>query len=210
MSDERIILTGRAIPYMRDDVDTDAIIPARFLKEMDDENYWNYAFIDERHDPDGNLLEHVFNQYLTSNNILLVGSNFGIGSSRQHAAEVIRLAAKKKGDNGIQAIVGVSYGDIFAGNCKNIGIPAVMADRDYIDTLANLVKKSPEIKVSLDLHGMVCTYGGGISFPINIDEGRRTAFLTGKWDPQELLLENIDKCRARGEKILEERAYFGN
>src|SRR4051812_13623983 len=112
-------ISGRAVPVVGDAIDTDRIIPARYLKEITFTNMGAYPFYDERYDSDGKLKPHAFNEpRYQGSSLLFVNGNFGCGSSREHAPQSLMRW-------GIKAMVGESSAEIFAGNCVMLGIPAV-------------------------------------------------------------------------------------
>ncbi len=171
---------GKALPLVLDDIDTDRIIPARFLKEITFENMGQYAFIDERQESSGEKNDHPFNKVDYKNaKILLVGKNFGCGSSREHAPQALKRY-------GIQAIIGESFAEIFAGNCKAIGLPVVYANKDDIKTLEAYIIKHPETRVTLNLVSNRVRYFEE-SFLISMPTPQRESFLKGTWNVLELL-----------------------
>ncbi|MBI60506.1 isopropylmalate isomerase [bacterium] len=171
---------GKALPLVLDDIDTDRIIPARFLKEITFENMGQYAFIDERQDSSGKKNNHPFNKEDYNNaKILLVGKNFGCGSSREHAPQALKRY-------GIQAIIGESFAEIFAGNCKAIGLPVVYANKDDIKVLETHIIKHPETIVTLNLVSNRVRYFEE-SFLISMPTPQRESFLKGTWNVLELL-----------------------
>ena len=174
---------GKAIPMVLDDIDTDRIIPARFLKEITFENMGEYAFIDERQDSDGNLKNHPFNdKQFQHASILLVGKNFGCGSSREHAPQALQRY-------GIKAIIGESFAEIFAGNCKAIGLPVVYATRAEIKQCEAFITKHPDTTVTINLVSKRVRYFEE-SFLINMPDPQRESFLKGTWNVLDLLKKN--------------------
>ena len=132
-----IHITGRAVPVIGNDIDTDRIIPARYLKEITFSRMGQYPFYDERFSADGELKDHPFNkpQY-DGASILVANANFGCGSSREHAPQAL-------GRWGIKAIVAESFGEIFAGNCAMLGIPALVASKSDVAALQKLALEDP-------------------------------------------------------------------
>ena len=174
---------GKGVPLTLDDIDTDRIIPARYLKEITFENMGKYAFIDERQDSDGNLKDHPFNdKQFQHASILLVGKNFGCGSSREHAPQALKRY-------GIKAIIGESFAEIFAGNCKAIGLPVVYASRDEIKQCASFISKHPETMITVNLVSKRVRYFEE-SFLISIPDPQRESFLKGTWNVLDLLKKN--------------------
>lgn len=177
-------VTGRAVPVPGADVDTDRIIPARFLKCVTFDDLAEGMFYDERFDADGNSKGHPIDapQYAGAS-IMVVGPNFGCGSSREHAPQSIRRS-------GFKAIVGISFAEIFFGNSTNLGMPCVGLNPEDNEKLMELVKANPEAELSLDMEKMEVTFDGQI-FKANMDEGAREALVSGKWDViQELVDRN--------------------
>ena len=113
-------VTGPAVPVRGNDIDTDQIIPARFMKEVSFDNMGDYAFHDARRTDDGGFNDHPFNRYPNAR-ILVVNQNFGCGSSREHAPQALMRW-------GIDGLIGESFAEIFAGNCQALGIPTATAD----------------------------------------------------------------------------------
>ncbi|GAA5495339.1 3-isopropylmalate dehydratase, small subunit [Rubritalea squalenifaciens DSM 18772] len=177
-------VTGRAVPVPGADVDTDRIIPARFLKCVTFDDLAEGMFYDERFDADGNSKGHPIDapEYQGAS-IMVVGPNFGCGSSREHAPQSIRRA-------GFNAIVGVSFAEIFFGNSTNLGMPCVGLSPEDNEKLMELVKANPEAELSLDMEKMEVSFAGQV-FKAGMDEGAREALVSGKWDViQELVDRN--------------------
>ena len=165
--------SGRAVPVQGHSINTDVIIPARFLKNITWEELGERqaAFHDKRY-KDGQLTDHPFNlpQYQGAR-ILLVNKDFGSGSSREHAPQALYHW-------GIHVIVSESYADIFEKNCRRTGIPAVTVLHEGMETLMRLVQQTPELELRIDLNRKILSYGSGDSYreiPINIPEPTRIA-----------------------------------
>jgi 3-isopropylmalate/(R)-2-methylmalate dehydratase small subunit len=184
---------GTAIPLPGNDIDTDRIIPARYLRSVTFEGLGSEVFKDERFNDDGSAKEHPFNDdRYKGAKLLIVGRNFGCGSSREHAPQAIMRF-------GIKAIVGVSFAEIFAGNCTSIGIPVCTADKQTIDELQKLVQDDPEIAFDLDLKAQTLSFGEK-NISIDINPAVRTALLGGTWNTLDELLQNeaaIDEVHRR-------------
>jgi 3-isopropylmalate/(R)-2-methylmalate dehydratase small subunit len=195
MADSKVNhVQGRAVPVVGDAIDTDRIIPARYLKEITFTNMGNYPFYDERFDTEGKQKNHPFNEKrFQGANLLFVNGNFGCGSSREHAPQALMRW-------GIKAIVGESFAEIFAGNCVMLGIPAVVAPPDQIARLQKVATEKPETEWTLDLPSMTLK-GAGLSVPVTMPEPRRNALVNGTWDSTALLLANADKVRERAGKL---------
>jgi len=180
---------GRAVPVLGNDIDTDRIIPARFMKTVSFDSLGQHVFHDVRWDQAGKPLGHPFDSPgYRGATILLANRNFGCGSSREHAPQA--LAAW-----GIRAVVAESLAEIFAGNCTAIGIPAAQVEPEAAEALMRLAESRPEAEFVLDLEGQRLQ-AGGRSFPLRMPEARRKVFLTGSWDTVGLLLEGRDQVEA--------------
>ena len=181
-------IEGRAIAIHGNDIDTDRVIPARFLKAITFSELGKYPFNDERFDAEGNPTDHPFNrEHNQGAKVLLVNSNFGCGSSREHAPQCLKRW-------GIDAVVGVSFGEIFAGNCEMLGMPAVRAKAEDIDQAQAATDADPSIEWTVDLEQMVLT-GGNLRIPLEMAEGRRNALRQGHWDTTGLLVQNLDEAK---------------
>jgi len=174
---------GTAIPLPGNDVDTDRIIPARYLRSVTFEGLGAEVFKDERFNDDGSLKAHPFNEEKYAGAaILIVGRNFGCGSSREHAPQAIMRS-------GIKAIIGESFGEIFAGNCTSIGIPVCTADEQTIDELQKLVQNNPQLSFDLDLEAQTLS-SEEKSVAVDISPAAKTALLAGTWNTLDELLQN--------------------
>ncbi|MFP4644086.1 MAG: 3-isopropylmalate dehydratase small subunit [Spirochaetales bacterium] len=181
-------VTGRAIPVRGNDVDTDAIIPARFMKCVTFDGLGEYAFYDERYDGEGNRKPHPFNdERFQGAPILIVNSNFGCGSSREHAPQAL---AKW----GIRAVVGESFAEIFAGNCTAMGIPTLTMDHDKIETLMKLVEEQPNAELSVRVREQIVQVERRV-FEGFIPSASRNSLLGGTWDSTALLLSDRQAIR---------------
>jgi 3-isopropylmalate/(R)-2-methylmalate dehydratase small subunit len=178
-------ISGSGIPVVGDDIDTDRIIPARFLRCVTFEGLGEQIFADDRAQLKG---QHFFDlpQYQGAK-ILIVNANFGCGSSREHAPQaIIRW--------GIKAIVGESFAEIFYGNCIANGIPCVTAKPEDIKQFQTLIKTHPQQEITLDLTEMKLRAGTWITL-IEMGEGSRQMLLGGTWDSCGQLIDNIDNVR---------------
>jgi 3-isopropylmalate/(R)-2-methylmalate dehydratase small subunit len=182
-------IRGRAVAVRGNDIDTDRIIPARFMKTVSFDSLGQHVFHDVRWDSSGKPLGHPFDapRYRGAS-ILLANRNFGCGSSREHAPQA--LAAW-----GIRAMVAESLAEIFAGNCTAIGIPAAQVEAEAVEALMRLAEAHPEAELVLDLEALRLQ-AGGRSFPLRMPEARRKVFLTGSWDTVGLLLEGREQIQA--------------
>lgn len=164
-------VSGPGVPLVLDDIDTDRIIPARFLRCVTFDGLGENAFEDDRkQDP-----SHPFNQeQFQSGKVLVAGKNFGCGSSREHAPQSLMRW-------GLDAIIAESFAEIFFGNCTGLGVPCVTAVRGDLETLAAAIEDDPTINITVDLENLRVTYGS-TTFAIEMPEAAREALLTGKYD----------------------------
>jgi 3-isopropylmalate/(R)-2-methylmalate dehydratase small subunit len=188
-SDARIVqVVGRAVAIRGNDIDTDRIIPARYLKEITFARMGEYPFFDERFDASGKPKAHPFNDHrFTGASILFVNKNFGCGSSREHAPQALYRF-------GIHAIVGESFAGIFAGNCVMMGVPTVTVHSAEIEELMQSLEKNPQTVYSIDLATKSLSYGGR-RVSVELPETSHNALITGSWDSTSLLRANLDKVR---------------
>ncbi len=169
-------IKGTGIPKPQPNLNTDDILPARFLKEITFSNMGNYVFIDERYKDGKEVKEHPFNDpNYKGANILLAGENFGCGSSREHAPQGLHRF-------GIDAIVaGESMAEIFWGNCASLGVPGVTVSNEELAKVVDYVTQNPKSQLDIDLKKKMLTYGNQ-KVKFNIPEGQRESFVTGLWD----------------------------
>ena len=179
-------VAGRAVPLRGDNIDTDRIIPARFLKSITFEGLQDHLFEDDRKqlEAEGHL-HPVADRKFAGASILLVNANFGCGSSREHAPQAIRRS-------GIRAIVGESFSEIFFGNSIALGMPCVTASHDIVATLMDIVERDPSVQIEVDLERM-CVVAATEAFPLGMPAAAREAFLDGSWDATGLLLDRFDE-----------------
>lgn len=170
-----------------DDIDTDRIIPARFLKSITFDGLGEFAFYDERKNADGSDKPHPLNA-LPNAKILVTGMNFGCGSSREHAPQALWR-------RGIRAIVAGSFAEIFFGNATTLGIACVSATRENLAKLEAQIAAHPGEEISVDIENLQVRFGNE-SVPVTIPETVRKALLDGRWDPIADLLENAEKIDA--------------
>jgi 3-isopropylmalate/(R)-2-methylmalate dehydratase small subunit len=183
-------ISGTAVPLRGDDIDTDRIIPARFLKSVSFDGLEQHLFEDDRREADARAqVPHALsNPAYTNASIMLVNANFGCGSSREHAPQAIRR-------RGIRAMIGQSFSEIFFGNSVALGMPCATASRETLQTLMHAVETDPSVTLSIDLEKMRVS-AAGREYEISLPTGAREAFLVGSWDATGLLLENFDQVRA--------------
>jgi 3-isopropylmalate/(R)-2-methylmalate dehydratase small subunit len=183
-------VTGRGLPLRGDDLDTDRIMPARFLRAVTFEGLENHLFEDDRaSDP-----THPFsNPEYTGAGVLVVNSNFGCGSSREHAPQgLVRY--------GIKGIVGESFSEIFLGNSSVLGLPCLTADRTSIDALQSLLEREPQAVVDIRVDTGLVT-AGTLKIQAHMPPGMRDAFLTDQWNPTAMLLDQFDQVRAVADRL---------
>ena len=166
------MVRGRALVLRGDDIDTDRIIPARFLKCVSFEALGAQAFADDRQELAG---RHPFDQSVHAGaSILVVNDNFGCGSSREHAPQALMRW-------GIRALVGVSFAEIFYGNCLALGIPCATASSQQISLLQDAVAVDPSVNWLLDLNGLTFS-AGSVSESIQVASGALDMLRSGQWD----------------------------
>lgn len=174
---------GRGVYVPGSDIDTDRIIPARFMKCVTFDGLGEYAFRDVRFDPEtdeplGHPLDAPQHEGAS---ILLSGLNFGCGSSREHAPQALYRF-------GIRAVIAESFAEIFFGNCTTLGIPCAAASEADITALAAAVAADPMIEITVDVAAKEVRYGDS-SFSVDIPDTASEALTSGHWDPIADLLE---------------------
>ena len=189
MSDGRRIdrIEGTAVPLRGDDVDTDRIIPARFLKAITFDGLGEHVFEDDRR----SMPDHPFeNRAYAGASILLVNANFGSGSSREHAPQALRRW-------GIRACVGQSFSEIFQGNATAIGLPCATAAAADVDLLMRAVERTPDLRLVFSVAESSVAAAGRV-VPAGMPAAVREAFLDGQWDATGLLLDDFAAVRRVG------------
>ena len=178
-------ITGSGIPLLLDDIDTDRIIPARYLRCVSFDGIGEHAFEDDRkQDPN-----HPFDDERFQNGSVLVsGRNFGCGSSREHAPQSLMRW-------GVKAVVAESFAEIFFGNCTSLGIPAVCASRETLTALCDAILADPTAEISVDLEALTVQIGEQ-SLPVTMAHAARSALTSGQWDFLAQLLEGTDDVRS--------------
>jgi len=174
---------GTGVPIRGNDIDTDQIIPARFMKVVTFDGLGEFAFFDLRFDDDDNQKDHPFNEERFQDaNVLVVNNNFGCGSSREHAPQALMRW-------GIDAIIGEGFAEIFAGNCLALGIPTVTADHETINALQQWVDDNPDGEIQVDVEAETVTYGDN-EISVDVDNAQRQALVEGIWDTTALMKSN--------------------
>ena len=178
-----LTVSGTGVHVPGTDIDTDRIIPARFMKCVTFDGLGEYAFYDVRKDADGNDRQHPLNdERFKGASILLSGNNFGCGSSREHAPQALYRF-------GIRGLIAESFAEIFFGNCTTLGIPCVCATAEDIATLAAAVQADPSVEIKIDIENQRVFFGDQ-NFTVVMPDTAREALISGKWDPIAELLEN--------------------
>jgi 3-isopropylmalate/(R)-2-methylmalate dehydratase small subunit len=177
-------VTGRAVNVPGNDIDTDRIIPARFMKCVTFDGLGEFVFFDVRHDPQGNKIEHPIDKPAHKGaTILLSGANFGCGSSREHAPQAISKA-------GFKAIIAENFAEIFFGNSTTLGMPCVTAAREDIAKIAAAVEADPQTEVTIDLVKLEARFAGQ-TVKIAQRESARDALVNGRWDAIGELIDGL-------------------
>ncbi|MBI3864529.1 MAG: 3-isopropylmalate dehydratase small subunit [Planctomycetia bacterium] len=183
-------ITGRGIPLVLDDIDTDRIIPARYLRCVTFEGLGEHAFEDDRQQMPG----HPFDDpKFKGASVLVVGRNFGCGSSREHAPQALMRW-------GVKAIVGESFAEIFFGNCTANGIPAVCVAGDEAKKLGAALAAGSATEITVDLVNKTVRCGGN-SIPCTMQEGARQSLVTGNWDFLGQLVEAAPQIRQTAARL---------
>jgi len=184
-------VAGRACALRGDDIDTDRIIPARYLRCVTFDGLGEHAFADDRTQAKG---DHPLDDpRFDGARILVVGHNFGCGSSREHAPQALLR-------RGFQAFVGGSFAEIFAGNCTALGLPCATLDDDARNALLDAIELDPSQEVVLDLEAGTVTSRAGTT-PVTLAAGPRQQLLAGTWDATSVLLEAGDAIEGTAQAL---------
>jgi len=190
-------VSGKGVYVPGSDIDTDRIIPARFMKCVTFDGLGEYLFYDVRHHEDGSLKDHPLNDPKHAEaSILITGVNFGCGSSREHAPQALDKA-------GFRAVIAQSFAEIFFGNCATLGMPCVTATAGDIEKLSAAVEADPDLEIRIDIENNRVFYGDD-NFTVHIADTARDAFLSARWDPIAELLESESRVSETAGKL----AYF--
>jgi 3-isopropylmalate/(R)-2-methylmalate dehydratase small subunit len=199
MADDQHIkeVAGAGVPIPGDDIDTDQILPARFMKEVTFDNMAEYLFYDARRDEDGGersdgsrassddeFNDHPLNRFEGAS-IAVVNTNFGCGSSREHAPQAMMRW-------GVDGVVGESFAEIFADNCKSLGIPAITASHEEVVALQEWIEDNPDGEVEIDVEEETVTYGDTVVRG-EVDDAMQEALVEGIWDTTALMYSNLSK-----------------
>lgn len=170
-----ITITGKAVPVPGADMDTDRIIPSRFLKCITFDELAGTMFYDERFNTDGSTKHHPIDDPAHAGAcIIFGGENFGCGSSREHAPQAIKRS-------GIQAIVAESFAEIFIGNSSGIGLPCVCAAHTDLEAAIELARREPDTQWTVNLENLTLSCAKA-SYPITMQANFREALIRGRWD----------------------------
>ena len=189
-------VSGTIVHVPGDDIDTDRIIPARFMKCVTFDGLGEFSFYDMKFHENGDLKDHPLNEPRFQNaSIMLTGSNFGCGSSREHAPQSLFRA-------GFRAIIAGNFAEIFFGNSINLGMPCVSVAEKDRNLIAGLITENPKLNASLDILESKINVGD-YSFSFDLRSGARDSLLNGTWDPLDELLQAQNTV----EKVHQNLAY---
>jgi 3-isopropylmalate/(R)-2-methylmalate dehydratase small subunit len=188
-------IAGTGLPVPGDNIDTDRIIPARFLRSVSFEGLEAHLFADDRAQVDnaGAGPHPVSNPAFSNAAIMVVNANFGCGSSREHAPQAIRR-------RGIRAVVGESFSEIFFGNSVALGLPCVTAPAATVDSLMRTIEADPTTTIEIDLERLTMKAEGS-THAIALPAAARDAFLSGTWDATGLLLDRYEQVESVAEAL---------
>jgi 3-isopropylmalate/(R)-2-methylmalate dehydratase small subunit len=188
-------VSGRAVFIPGADIDTDRIIPARFMKCVTFDGLGEYAFYDVRFDDQGNKNDHPLNDpRFEGASILVAGVNFGCGSSREHAPQSLRKY-------GFNAVIAESFAEIFFGNSTTLAMPCVAASTADITALRQAIEADPQMEVTIDVDALEVRTSSGLQFAVKMADSARDALISGRWDPIQELLDNDDAIQARAKEL---------
>jgi 3-isopropylmalate/(R)-2-methylmalate dehydratase small subunit len=187
-------ITGRAVPVEGDDIDTDRIIPARYMRCVTFDGLGEFLFRDIRETPEGQSKNHPIDQAkFKGSTILVSGMNFGCGSSREHAPQAIVRA-------GYKAVIAGNFAEIFFGNSTTLGLPCVSAKKEDLQALTQLISSEPATEVEIDLEKLKVN-AGKLSFPISMKASAQQGLLSGRYDAIADLLANLPKAKSMASTI---------
>ena len=183
-------VSGAGVHVPGADIDTDRIIPARFMKCVTFDGLGEFAFYDVRKNADGTDKAHPLNDpRFAGASVLVSGENFGCGSSREHAPQALYRF-------GFRAVIAQSFAEIFFGNCTTLGIPCVCSTAEDIAKLAAAIEADPQTQITVDIDAQRVFFGDQ-NFTIVMPDTARDALTTGQWDPIAELLEHKDAVDAK-------------
>ena len=181
-------VTGRAVVVAGDDIDTDRIIPARYMRCITFDGLGEYLFRDVRQTPEGKSTNHpIDDPKYKGATVLISGMNFGCGSSREHAPQAIARA-------GFKAVIAGGFAEIFFGNSTTLGLPCATAARKDLTALMSLIQKDPSTLVKIDVEKLQVT-AGSLSFPVSLKASAQQGLLSGRYDAIADLLANLPKVK---------------
>jgi 3-isopropylmalate/(R)-2-methylmalate dehydratase small subunit len=187
-------VSGTGVPIRGNDIDTDQIIPARFLKVVTFDGLGQFAFFDQRFTDDDEEKSHPMNEdRFRDASVMVTNKNFGCGSSREHAPQALMRW-------GIDALVGESFAEIFAGNCLALGIPTVTADEATVEAIQDWVDEHPDGEIDVDVADETVTYGDE-TVDVTVDDAQRKALVEGVWDTTALMASNAAATRRTAESL---------
>ena len=187
-------VTGRGVYVPGNDIDTDRIIPARFMKCVTFDGLGEYLFFDMRKNADGTDKPHPLNDpRFKGATVLLSGANFGCGSSREHAPQAIQKY-------GIRAIIAENFAEIFFGNCTTLGIPCATASRGDIAKIAAVIERNPQTEIVVDVDRQEIRFAGQ-AVKAQVRPAARDALVNGRWDPIGELLDGMPAMTERAGKL---------
>ena len=188
------LVTGRGVYVPGNDIDTDRIIPARFMKCVVFDGLGEFLFFDVRHDSQGNKIDHPIDRPEHAGaTVLLSGANFGCGSSREHAPQAIHKA-------GFRAVIAENFAEIFFGNSTTLGIPCVSAVREDIAKVAAAIAADPTLEITVDVAALEVRFGGQ-AIKVTQRETARDALVNGRWDAIGELIDGIDAVKATAKRL---------
>jgi len=187
-------IAGRALPMRGNDIDTDRIIPARYLTAVTFDGLERHVFEDDRKSAGGPYNRHPFDvSHFQGAAVLLVNANFGCGSSREHAPQALQRW-------GIQVVIGESFAEIFFGNSGMVGMPCVTASAADVAALMDLAEREPATEFAVDLVAGSCR-AGALTVPIGLPPKMLEAFTSGAWDTTGMLLDRFDEVQATAKRL---------
>lgn len=187
-------VSGRGVYVPGNDIDTDRIIPARFMKCVSFDGLGEFLFYDVRKNADGSDKAHPLNDpRFKGASILVSGLNFGCGSSREHAPQALQKY-------GFKAVIAENFAEIFFGNCTTLGIPCISASREDIQKLVAAIEKNPQVEVVVDVAGQQVRFGGQ-SIPAQVRDTARDALVNGRWDAIGELLEGLPAVKETATRL---------
>jgi 3-isopropylmalate/(R)-2-methylmalate dehydratase small subunit len=187
-------VNGRGVYVPGNDIDTDRIIPARFMKCVTFDGLGEFLFYDVRKNADGTDKPHPLNESrFKGATVLLSGANFGCGSSREHAPQAIQKY-------GFKAVIAENFAEIFFGNCTTLGVPCATASREDIAKIAAAIERDPQMEIVLDVAKQEIRFGGQ-AVKADVRAAARDALVNGRWDPIGELLDGMPAMKATATKL---------